>query len=152
MIAIVEPHPLLILPFAMLLLAIAIMPFLHRHWWERHYAKVSVGLGLITASYYAFVLGDPARMLHLLEEYGSFMALIGSLFVVAGGIHVRVAGAATPPANACFLFLGAILASLIGTTGASMLLIRPWIRLNQNRIQPFHIIFLFSSSAMWADV
>lgn len=132
---------MLILPFAMLLLAIAIMPFLHRHWWERHYAKVSVGLGLITASYYAFVLGDPVRMLHLLEEYGSFMALIGSLFVVAGGIHVRVAGAATPPANACFLFLGAILASLIGTTGASMLLIRPWIRLNQNRIQPFHIIF-----------
>ncbi len=136
-----EPHPLMMLPFAVLLLAVALMPNLNGHWWERHYPKVAVVLGLITAVYYLAVVKQPARMLHVAHEYVSFMALIASLFVISGGIHIRVRGQATPLANGCFLLAGAVLANIVGTTGASMLLIRPWIRLNQNRIRPFHVVF-----------
>lgn len=136
-----EPHPWMILPFALLLLAIAVMPFIHKHWWEHHYPKVAVGLGLITSLYYALSLGIPKRVLHVAHEYVSFIALIGALFVVAGGIHIRVKGEAKPWVNCLFLFIGAVLANLIGTTGASMLLIRPWIRMNKYRITAFHIVF-----------
>ena len=54
----VEPHPAMILPFALMLLAIALMPFIHLHWWERNFPKVAVGLGAITIIYYVFVLGN----------------------------------------------------------------------------------------------
>jgi Na+/H+ antiporter NhaD/arsenite permease-like protein len=139
--AISEPHPLSIAPFAVLLLAVALMPFVNGQWWEHHYPKVAIGLGLMTTLYYVFVLGRPERMLHVGYEYVSFITLIGSLFVISGGIHIRVKGAATPFANCVFLFAGAVLANVIGTTGASMLLIRPWIRMNQNRIKAFHVVF-----------
>ena len=68
-------------------------------------------------------------MLHVTHEYVSFIVLIGSLFVVSGGIHIKVNGEAKPITNCMFLLLGAVLANFIGTTGASMLLIRPWIRM-----------------------
>jgi Na+/H+ antiporter NhaD/arsenite permease-like protein len=139
--AIAEPHPLMILPFGVMLLAIALMPFLNGHWWERHYPKVAASLGLVTTLYYLFGLKRPERMLHVAFEYVSFMALIGSLFVISGGIHIRVKKAATPMANCMFLLAGAVLANILGTTGASILLIRPWIRMNQNRIKPFHVVF-----------
>jgi Na+/H+ antiporter NhaD/arsenite permease-like protein len=74
-------------------------------------------------------------------EYISFIALIGSLFVVSGGIHINVKGEGTPCANTMLLLLGALLANLLGTTGASMLLIRPWIRMNKHRITGYHIVF-----------
>ncbi len=135
------PHPAMILPFALMLLAIAVMPFIHLHWWERHFPKVAMGLGAVTTIYYVFVLGNAGRMLHVGHEYVSFIALIGSLFVVAGGIHIDVKGEAKPWINCLFLFIGAMLANLIGTTGASMLLIRPWIRMNKDRITAFHIVF-----------
>ena len=136
-----DPHPAMILPFALLLLGIALMPFLHKHWWEHHYPKVACGLGLLTTAYYVFALHSGSRMLHVAHEYISFIALIGSLFVVSGGIHIRVKGEATPWVNCLFLALGAVLANFIGTTGASMLLIRPWIRMNRYRITAFHIVF-----------
>lgn len=136
-----EPNPWMILPFAGLLLCIAVMPFLAPHWWEHHYPKVAVGLGAITCGYYIFILKNGERLVGVAHEYASFIALIGSLFVVSGGIHIRVKGEATPTANCVFLFFGAILANVIGTTGASMLLIRPWIRMNKYRITAFHIVF-----------
>jgi Na+/H+ antiporter NhaD/arsenite permease-like protein len=136
-----DPHPAMILPFAAMLLSIAIAPFIDKHWWEHHYPKVAVGLGLIPVLYYVFALDRPARMLHVAHEYASFIALIGSLFVVSGGIHMRVKGEATPWINCVFLFVGAVLSNFIGTTGASMLLIRPWIRMNKYRITAFHIVF-----------
>jgi Na+/H+ antiporter NhaD/arsenite permease-like protein len=136
-----DPHPAMILPFAVMLLAIALMPFIHKHWWEHHYPKVAVGLGLITVIYYLAFLRNGSRMLHVAHEYVSFIALIGSLFVVSGGIHVRVKGEAKPWINCLFLFIGAVLSNFIGTTGASMLLIRPWIRMNKYRITAFHIAF-----------
>jgi Na+/H+ antiporter NhaD/arsenite permease-like protein len=131
----------MIIPFAVMLLSIAVMPFVAHDWWEHHYPKVSVGLGAITTCYYLFVLRDGHRMLEVGHEYVSFIALIGSLFVAAGGIHISVKGEAKPWVNVLFLFVGAVLANLIGTTGASMLLIRPWIRMNRYRITAYHIVF-----------
>ncbi len=136
-----EPHPLILIPFALLLAAIAIAPLAIKHAWERAYHWVALGLGAITVIYYLAVLREPAPMLHTAIEYLSFIALVGSLFVVAGGIHIRVKGEATPRVNCLFLLIGAIVANVIGTTGASMLLIRPWIRMNRYRITAFHIVF-----------
>lgn len=136
-----DPNPLMILPFGVMLLAIAVMPFINGHWWEHHYPKVAVALGAITATYYIFALHDWHRLLEVGHEYISFMALIGSLFVVAGGIHITVKGEARPWINALFLFFGAVISNFIGTTGASMLLIRPWIRMNKYRITAFHVVF-----------
>lgn len=137
----IEPHPAMIIPFGLMLLAIALMPFVHRHWWEHNYPKVAACLGAITATYYIFFIHSGARILHVAHEYISFIALIGSLFVVSGGIHIRVKGEAKPWVNCVFLLIGAVLANFIGTTGASMLLIRPWIRMNKYRITAFHIVF-----------
>ena len=137
----IEPHPVIILPFALMLLAIALMPFVHRLWWERNFPKVAVGLGAMATTYYVFVLGEAGRIVRVGHEYLSFMALIGSLFVVAGGIHIAVKGQAKPWLNCLFLLMGAVLANIIGTTGASMLLIRPWVHMNKSRITAFHIVF-----------
>ena len=131
----------MILPFALLLTAIALAPLLAANWWSRHYAKVAFGLGAITLGYYIFVLRDAGRALHTVHDYASFIALVGSLFIVSGGIHITVKGEATPFKNVIFLLVGAIIANLFGTTGAAMLLIRPWIRMNQHRVAAYHIIF-----------
>ena len=128
-------------PFAILLLCIALMPLFAAHFWEHHYPKVAVALGLVTAAYYAFVQHDWHPLQHAAHEYVSFMALVGSLFVISGGINIRVKGEATPLINTLYLLIGAVLANFIGTTGASMLLIRPWIQMNKFRITGFHIVF-----------
>ena len=135
-----DPHPLMILPFVAMLAAIAFAPVILRHHWERHYHEVSVALGAIPVVYYLFVLKSPARVGHLLHEYVSFIALIGSLFVVAGGIQLSVRGG-KPWSNTLFLFAGALAANIVGTTGAAMLLIRPWIRMNRGRFAAFHTVF-----------
>jgi Na+/H+ antiporter NhaD/arsenite permease-like protein len=136
-----EPHPAMVAPFVILLLAIALMPFIHKHHWENHYPKVSIGLGAVTVVYYLFVLHNGQRMLTSMVEYCGFIALIGSLFVIAGGIHIDMSGKATPGTNVGLLAMGAILANLIGTTGASMLLIRPFLRINKYRIAAYHVVF-----------
>jgi hypothetical protein len=97
-----DPHPAMILPFALMLLAIALMPFINLHWWERHFPQVSVVLGAVTTIYYVFLLGNSGRMLHVAHEYVSFIALIGSLFVVAGGTHFQVKGESGRGPIACF--------------------------------------------------
>src|SRR5258708_36792178 len=101
----VEPHPVMVAPFVLLLLAIALMPFIHKHHWENHYPKVALSLALIVAAYYVVVLHNPARMLTTLVEYTGFMALVGSLFVIAGGIHINMTGRSTPAANTGLLAL-----------------------------------------------
>src|SRR5258708_23026296 len=130
---ILDPHPLFILPFVALLLCIATMPLLLPKVWEHHFKKISLGLGLVAVLYYAFGLHAVGRMLGVAGEYLSFIVFIGSLFIVAGAIHVPTRGEAIPSVNALYLIAGAILANLVGTTGASMLLIRPWIRMNKYR-------------------
>ena len=136
-----EPPPVLVAPFVVLLLAIALLPFIAKHQWEKHYSKVSIGLGLIVVLYYLAVLHNGPRMLSSLVEYIGFMALIGSLYVIAGGIHINMTGRSTPSVNTGLLALGAVLANLIGTTGASMLLIRPFLRINKDRVAPFQVVF-----------
>jgi len=132
---------LLLIPFVLLLLAIAVMPFAAHHWWERNYPKVSVFLAGIVVLYYLAVLGQGTRLLEPLHEYIGFVILLASLFIVSGGIHIKVAGEATPVRNVIFLLAGSLLASIIGTTGAAMLLIRPWIRMNNYRITGYHTAF-----------
>jgi Na+/H+ antiporter NhaD/arsenite permease-like protein len=137
----IEPNPWMILPFALLLGTMAVMPLLAPNWWLRHYAKVALGLGAVTLGYYVLILRDAPRVLHTAHDYASFIMLVGSLFVVSGGIHIGVKGGATPLANVVFLLVGAIAANVLGTTGAAMLLIRPWIRLNQCRVTAHHVVF-----------
>ncbi|MFI5382126.1 MAG: sodium:proton antiporter [Tepidisphaerales bacterium] len=143
-----SPHPIpgcLVSPFALLLFLIAAAPLSpdrFKHWWERNFHLVSLGLAAFVAAYYLMTVplggGELARTA---GEYFSFIALIGSLFVVSGGIHLTVKGEATPAANVVFLLVGALLANVVGTTGASMVLIRPFIRMNKVRVGPHHIVF-----------
>ena len=133
--------PLMAIPFATLLLMIAVAPLINRHLWEKHYPVVALGLAIIPLVYYLFVLGAPARVIHTAFEYLSFISLIGSLFVVSGGIHIRIRGRSTPAANVALLGVGAVVSNLLGTTGASMILIRPFLRVNRYRIKPFHVVF-----------
>lgn len=135
----------MIVPFGLLLLLIAVMPLSPhaiKHLWEKYYAHISVVLGFgVSAWFFLKIPGGAHTVQHTALEYISFISLIGSLFVVSGGIHLRVRGEATPWENARFLLLGAIAANLIGTTGASMVLIRPWIRMNKIRISSYHVVF-----------
>jgi Na+/H+ antiporter NhaD/arsenite permease-like protein len=128
-------------PFIALLLAIAVVPFINRHWWEHNYPFVAFGLGAIVVVYYVFGLQHAERLVVTLVDYISFIALIGSLFVVAGGIHIQIKGKSRPLANTFLLAIGAVLANIVGTTGASMILIRPYLRVNHYRIRPFHVVF-----------
>jgi Na+/H+ antiporter NhaD/arsenite permease-like protein len=139
--AVAVPHPVLILPFALLLGAMAFAPVAAPRWWSKHYARVALGLGAITAGIYLFILHDTISLGHAAHEYVSFITLVGSLFVVAGGIQIRFPGGATPLANVLFLFTGAVAANFLGTTGAAMLLIRPWIQMNQPRVAAHHLVF-----------
>jgi Na+/H+ antiporter NhaD/arsenite permease-like protein len=138
-----EPNPLMILPFGVLLAAIALAPLWFSDWWSRHYPTVAFGLAATVLGYYLFGLPPAARVtvLHTGIEYFSFIILIGSLFVVSGGIHITVKGEATPKDNVVFLLVGAVLANFLGTTGASMVLIRPWIRMNKYRVTTHHVVF-----------
>ena len=137
--------PWLVFPFGLLLLLIAVMPLSSdrvKAWWEHRYAWVAAGHAAFVAGYYLWQLpGGAGRVVHTAEEYVSFITLIGALFVVAGGIHLKVKGEATPLNNVVFLLIGAVLANVVGTTGASMVLIRPYIRMNKIRISAHHIVF-----------
>jgi len=123
------------------LAAIALAPLCFADWWHKHYPKVAYAVGAVTLAYYLIGLNAYVRVGHTAIEYASFIMLIGSLFVVSGGIHINVKGEATPLANVVFLFIGAVVANLFGTTGASMLLIRPWLRMNKYRITAHHVVF-----------
>jgi Na+/H+ antiporter NhaD/arsenite permease-like protein len=134
-------QPYSILPFVLLLLSIAIIPFINRNWWERRYGYFSFGFAAVTAFYYLIGTGTLSRIGAAVGDYFSFIILIGSLFVVSGGILIRLKGKATPVANTATLLIGAVIANIIGTTGASIILIRPFLRVNKSRLKPYHIIF-----------
>jgi len=137
----INPPLWLSLPFVALLATIALAPLFFSDWWGKHYPKVAGGLAAIVVGYYIFGLQAGPRVLETGEEYISFICLVGSLFVVSGGIHINVKGEATPFANVLFLLVGAVVANLLGTTGASMLLIRPWLRMNKYRVTAHHVCF-----------
>src|SRR5260221_11701296 len=133
--------PWMMAPFCLLLLGIALGPVFFSAWWLKHYPKVSFALAAITLSYYLGVLDAREIVLHTTKDYLSFILLIGSLFVVSGGIHINVKGEATPRVNVLFLLIGAVVSNVLGTTGASMLLIRPWLRMNKYRLTGHHVLF-----------
>jgi len=131
----------LLAPFAILILAIAMGPLLIAPLWHRRYPLISTSLAAIVIAYYLLIRRNSDPVISAFEEYISFLALIGSLFVVSGGIRIGVAGESTPFRNVLFLLVGGLLANVLGTTGAAMLLIRPWIRMNRYRITGYHIVF-----------
>lgn len=138
-----------IAPFICMLLAIAILPLTHGHWWEsnRHKAFVSAVLGLPVVIYFLF--SDYHQVIHTALDYASFIILLASLFTISGGIALEGNLEGTPFVNTVFLAIGSVLANIIGTTGASMLLIRPLLRTNDTRKHTGHIpvffIFLVSN-------
>jgi Na+/H+ antiporter NhaD/arsenite permease-like protein len=126
-----------------MLLAIAVFPLWIPHWWESNRNKlfVSLVLGLPILSLYA--ARRPGALLAMAEEYVSFIILLAGLFVISGGILLRGDLVATPSTNTAFLALGSALASFVGTTGASMLLIRPLLQTNRERTHVRHTIVFF---------
>lgn len=135
------------LPFAGLLISIATGPLLFHHAWENHYGKIAAGWAALVIVPLAFAFGAPTAVeavLHaLLLEYMSFIVLLFALFTISGGILVAGNIHGTPWVNAGLLLIGSILASIIGTTGASMILIRPIIRANDNRPFNAHVVVFF---------
>lgn len=129
------------LPFVVLLLSIAVFPLVAPRWWHHNFPWVALPLGALVAAYYVFVFGGTERMLITGHEYVAFICLIGSLFVVSGGIHINLAGELNPRQNVGLLAVGAVIANIVGTTGAAMILIRPYIRGNAWRWSPYHIVF-----------
>jgi Na+/H+ antiporter NhaD/arsenite permease-like protein len=138
---------LLMVPFVCMLGAIALLPLVARHWWEPnvHKALVAVVLGFPVAGYLLLWHGAAGwhSVQHTLLEYIEFIVLLGSLYTISGGIALRGDLPATPVVNAGFLALGAVLASLMGTTGASMLLIRPVLQTNAERRYVAHTVVFF---------
>ena len=130
-----------VIPFVLLLVIIATGPLFYEHFWHKNYPIVAVSLASLVVMYYLFALNDTHAPVHALAEYVQFIALLASLYIASGGIMINVDKKATPMANVGLLIVGAVISNLIGTTGASMLLIRPFIRLNKGRIRPYHIIF-----------
>ena len=134
-------------PFAGVLLSIALMPLLAPIFWHHHYGKVTAAWALAFLLPFAAVYGAgmaSASLVHaLLAEYIPFIVLLTALFTVAGGIHIRGNLHGSPGLNTAILAIGAVLASFMGTTGASMLLIRPLIRANDNRAHKAHVVVFF---------
>lgn len=137
------------IPFAGILLSIALFPLFAPHFWHKNFGKISVfwalACGVPLCALIGFDVGVDAIIHVLLVDYVPFIIFVGSLFIVAGGIHVRGTFVGHPIVNTAFLAAGAVLANFMGTTGAAMLLIRPLIHANENRtrkIQTF-IFFIF---------
>jgi Na+/H+ antiporter NhaD/arsenite permease-like protein len=140
----------LVIPFALLLGSIAIVPLSKPHFWHDHFPDFAFFLGALVVVYYLVALRAPThsgtpfgqyQMLHAALEYIGFLALVGGLYVVSGGIRIQVSARGSPIANTALLAIGAVLANLVGTTGASMLLIRPFMHINAGRLRPLHVVF-----------
>lgn len=135
------------LPFAGLLLSIATGPLLYPHVWEHHYGKISAVWAALVIVPMALFFGldvSAEAVLHtLLLEYMSFIILLFGLFTISGGVLVAGNIQGTPLVNAGLLLIGALLASVVGTTGASMIMIRPVIRANDNRRFNAHVVVFF---------
>jgi Na+/H+ antiporter NhaD/arsenite permease-like protein len=136
-----------IVPFLALLTAIALLPLRAAHWWEsnRNKAIVAALCALPVAGYLLTGFGSAGqeRLLETARDYLSFLALIGALFVITSGIHLDGSLSGTPLSNTAFLAIGAVLANLFGTTGASVLLVRPLLRANASRQNKAHVFVFF---------
>ncbi|MCB9677018.1 MAG: sodium:proton antiporter [Alphaproteobacteria bacterium] len=143
-----------VIPFAGMLLSIALVPMFAEHFWHKTRNQLLVALGWASPVFVFLVytgltdfnhLGHDAvhNLQHALIEYISFIALLGSLYIISGGILLRGDLEGRPVVNTAFLAIGAVIANIIGTTGASMLLIRPMLRTNKQREHTWHIPLFF---------
>ena len=135
------------LPFAAMLTSIATGPLLFPDFWHRHYGKIAVGwsaAALLAITAFHGVASAAAALAHtILTEYLSFIVLLSALYVVAGGILVTGNLRGTPLVNTALLGVGTLIASIVGTTGAAMILIRPLLRANEQRARKTHIVVFF---------
>lgn len=143
------PSYFLMIPFAALLLAIALMPLFFHHFWEKNKNRFYITSLLSTPTlFYIFHTAQWTELFHSLHEYFSFICMVGSLYIISGGISLKGDLKASPKINTTLLLIGSSLASIIGTTGASMLLIRVFLKTNSERKNTWHLplFFIFSVS------
>lgn len=140
-----QVEPWALIPFVLMLLSIAILPLAFERWWESNLHKLYVALAAALPTYiYLIVNGMEHNLQHqMLFDYVPFIVLLCALFVVTGGICIEGDIEATPKANTVVLLIGFLLASLMGTTGAAMLLIRLLIGINSHRTHKTHTILFF---------
>ena len=132
-----------IAPFICMLASIAIIPLFFGSWWDKNSNKLLLSIA-VSIPTLAVVLPNASDLLvHSMTDYFSFIVLLGCLFTISGGIYIKGQFSGTPLVNTGFLAVGAILANLIGTTGASMLLIRPYLRANHARRRTAHLAVFF---------
>ncbi len=136
-----------VLPFVGLLLCIAILPLTAHHWFEQNRNRIIVaaGFGAPVLAYLLMKFGGAGGtlILHTTEEYISFICLLAALYTISGGIYITGNLLGTPGTNVAFYAIGAVLANLIGTTGAAMVLIRPFLRANSERKHKVHSVIFF---------
>ncbi|MGD0278143.1 MAG: sodium:proton antiporter [Smithella sp.] len=135
-----------ILPFAGILLSIALIPLFAPHFWGHHFKKISAFWALVFSAPFLYCFREVAvhEILHIIIiDYIPFILLLWALFTVSGGIHIKGTFKGSPAVNTVILLTGTVLASIIGTTGASMLLIRPILRSNAWRMHKVHTIVFF---------
>jgi Na+/H+ antiporter NhaD/arsenite permease-like protein len=137
------PPTYAVVPFVAMLLAIALGPLLAPRAWEPNRNKFLVAAALGAPILALYIAREPLALLHTAQEYVSFIIMLAGLYVISGGILVRGDLVATPLTNAAFLAVGSVLASFIGTTGASMLLIRPLLQTNRERRHVRHTVVFF---------
>ncbi len=135
----------MLIPFGVMLLSIAVAPLIAPRWWDKNINKllytllVAIPTAILLVKY---GLGEPL-MEQILEDYIPFIVLLATLFVVTGGIKVHYSTPPTPLANSIMLIIGYCIASLVGTTGAAMLLIRPLLEINRQRTHKAHTVMFF---------
>jgi Na+/H+ antiporter NhaD/arsenite permease-like protein len=136
-----------IVPFVGLLVSIAVFPLVAPDFWHHHYGKVAMFWSVALLLPFAVLFGPAValhEMIHTVQaEYVPFMILLFALFTVTGGIHIKGNPHGTPALNTGILGLGTVLASIMGTTGAAMLLIRPLLRANDARRHNAHVVIFF---------
>jgi len=134
------------LPFAGILLSIALFPLLAPHFWHHHFPKVAAAWALAFAVPFALRFGGAAvhELLHVaIVDYVPFLILIATLFTIGGGVHVAGSIRGTPGVNAVLMVIGTALASVVGTTGAAMIMIRPLLKANRTRHHRAHTVVFF---------
>jgi Na+/H+ antiporter NhaD/arsenite permease-like protein len=126
-----------------MLLAMAFLPVIIPNWWNSNRNKAFLSVIVSIPVLILVLRSQPELLMQSMQDYVSFIVLLGALFIISGGIHIRGSWAGTPLVNTIFLAVGAVLSNLIGTTGASMLLIRPFMRANRKRQKRAHLVIFF---------
>jgi len=134
-------NAIFMLPFIFLLLSVAITPLISEKFWEKNFAKIILGFTGITLFSDIFILHDIKTPILSIIEYLQFIIFIVVLYIISGGIYLEINKKGTPIVNCLLLLFGAIISNFIGTTGAATLLIRPFMKINRGRLEPYHIIF-----------